>query len=219
MIPRGLKKHIYPSLLVHSEEEMIKKLIIIKKEFKNPFLHIDVMDGTFTKEKCWAASVSVKKLVGEIPYEVHLMVKKPLNYIEKWRAAGASRVHIHAEIGRNYLSILENIKNSGLQAGLAVNPDTPISSLQLPQGLADAILIMGVQPGKSGKKLLKKTYRKIAETAALARSAQIIVDGGVTLENGPELLKCGADALVSAHALFTSVCARPDTAPLCADIS
>lgn len=202
MIKKKLKNRIFPSFLVASQAEFSEKLLIIRNKWSHSFIHIDVMDGTLTPQSCWFDHNYVKTALDDIPFEVHLMVNNPRNIIKKWVSVGACRVYIHAEIGKKSLNTIKSLQNMGVQAGIAINPTTSLNMVQLLEMAPDAILLMGVTPGKSGQKLQNKTFSRIQSLRAAYPNIPIIIDGGVTLENADALIESGATALVSASAVF-----------------
>ncbi|MBI4239554.1 hypothetical protein HY620_01025 [Candidatus Uhrbacteria bacterium] len=200
MTKKQFLKNVLPSFLVKNEQEFRKKFEIIRKKVRKPYLHIDVMDGTLTWSSCWAEPEIIRKIVGKTPFEVHLMVNNPYKYTEKWQKAGARRIHVHAEIRHNLEKILASIRINEIEAGLALNASTPLSKLK---NLApDAILLMGITAGASGKPFQKKVFSKIRSARKLYCTLPLIIDGGVTLKNMPLLLECGATHVVSASALY-----------------
>lgn len=197
-----LKKHVFPAFLTHSREEFLEKLGFVREYFEHPFLHLDVMDGTFVPHFCWCNSIDISKLNLSSPFEVHLMTDHPERRITAWKKCGASRIHFHIEATQRPLEVIAKIHNAHMQAGVALNANTPIEKIALILPHADAILIMGIQPGNTGKHFHKNVYKKIATLHRAHGKKPIIIDGGVTLRNAKKLLRLGATHLVSTSALY-----------------
>ena len=166
------------------------------------YLHIDIMDGLFVPN--FALNFSIMKTLKEItrlPMECHLMVENPERYIEASAQAGASYITIHAEATQHLQRALTQIKETGAKAGIALNPATPINVLDYILEDLDLILIMTVNPGFAGQKLVSSTMKKIEEVSKLTNKkgfvdVEIQVDGNVSIENIPRMIKAGATMLV-----------------------
>lgn len=173
------------------------------------WFHIDVMDGLFVPNITIGQPVvrAIKKHA-EKPLDVHLMIVEPERYIQSFKEAGADILTIHAEASRHLNRSLLQIQENGMKAGVSINPHTPVSSLENVIEYADLVLVMSVNPGFGGQKFIDNSLRKIEELQRLKQKYNpkliIEVDGGVTLENAPELLSAGATALVAGHAVFSA---------------
>lgn len=203
-IPAALRRHISPAILAYSQKEVAEKISFIDTEFPRSHVHVDVMDGVFVSARCFCAPTSFRSLRRTHSFEAHLMVLHPLKKITEWKKAGASRVVFHLESKDDLKKVAGAIKALGMQAGVALNPDTPLSRGRLIFPLVDAILLMGVMPGYAGQSFIKKVFRKISAVRLLAPHATLIVDGGVTRENARGLLARGADQLVSTSMIYGS---------------
>ena len=142
------------------------------------------------------------------PLDVHLMIMDPDRYIQGFKDAGADILTVHAEACRHLNRTLAAIRQTGMKAGVSINPHTPVCMIENIVEYADLVLIMSVNPGFGGQKFIENSYRKIEETARLRekynRDLIIEVDGGVSLENTPKLLACDANALVAGNAVFSA---------------
>jgi len=169
---------------------------------KIDFLHIDIMDGFFVPN--FALNFSIMKTLQEmtsIPMECHLMVDKPERYIEIAAKSGAEYISIHAEATNHIQRVLSQIHETGVKSGIALNPATPINVLDYILGDLDMIVVMTVNPGFAGQPLIPATLKKIEEIRNLIDSKgfgkiEIQVDGNVSIENIPKMIKCGATMLV-----------------------
>lgn len=204
-----MKYTLAPSLLAADFSELGEELSKAERAGVR-FVHFDVMDGSFVPNISFGAPIirSLRKRSQSF-FDVHMMVEEPIRYLEDMKNAGADRVTIHSEAARHLDRSLNRIRELGMQAGLALNPATPLSSVLLSKGLdslLDLVLIMSVNPGFGGQKLIPYTLDKIRELAAIRRESggayQIGIDGGVTMENLPSILDAGADFLVVGSSIF-----------------
>jgi len=164
-------------------------------------IHIDVMDGTFVPNYCLNPDNmrSVRK-VCDLPMDVHLMIERPERYVERFAEAGADVIVVHEEASPHLQRTLSQIKGLGVKAGAALNVHTPVRNLEYVLEDIDLILIMTVNPGFAGQKLVPNTLRKIADARAMFDAAglavDIQVDGNVSLDNTPDMVRAGANWLV-----------------------
>lgn len=171
------------------------------------YVHIDVMDGMFVPSISIGLPV-VKTLrpCTERIFDVHLMIEEPIRYIEEFAEAGADIITVHAEACKHLDRTVEAIKEKGLLAGVALNPATSIESIRYILPKVDMVLIMTVNPGFGGQKLIPYTIEKVRDAKKLldevGSKADIEVDGGVNLDNVAELLDAGANIIVAGSAVF-----------------
>jgi ribulose-phosphate 3-epimerase len=171
------------------------------------WLHIDVMDGHFVPNITMGPFiVEACRRATKLPLDVHLMIEKPEHHLEAFAKAGASRLNVHVEACPQLHDTLKQIKSLGCEAGVALNPATPVRNIEAFMTEADLILVMSVYPGFSGQEFIPGTVAKVAEIRkkldALGSHAWIEVDGGVTAENIREVKDAGATAFVAATAVF-----------------
>jgi ribulose-phosphate 3-epimerase len=173
------------------------------------WIHIDVMDGVFVPNISFGFPILevIRKHTDKV-LDVHLMIESPDNYLASFRNAGADILTVHFETCRHLSRTISAIKELGMKAGVALNPHTPISSLEEVIQELDLVLIMSVNPGFGGQKFIQSSIEKVKKLAQLIQekksNAVIEVDGGVNLENGLELKKAGAQALVAGSFVFGS---------------
>ena len=171
------------------------------------FLHMDVMDGCFVPNISFGAGVikAVHK-VCDAPLDVHLMVNDPIRYAQDFVEAGASILTVHAECTPHLQRAVKFIQSLGVKAGVALNPATPLEELKWVMDDIDMILIMTVNPGVGGQKLIPATIEQTAQAAEMIRRSgrdiELEVDGGVNTETAPLCIEAGVDWLVAGSSLF-----------------
>ncbi|MCI9416645.1 MAG: ribulose-phosphate 3-epimerase [Eubacterium sp.] len=171
------------------------------------YVHIDVMDGMFVPSISMGLPVirSIRSVSDRI-FDVHLMIQEPDRYIDDFVKAGADIITVHAEACVHLDRTIQKIKEKGILAGVALNPATPLSALEYVLGEVDMILIMTVNPGFGGQKLIPYTIQKIRDLRSMLDlrnlKTDIEADGGVTLENLAEVLHAGANIVVAGSAVF-----------------
>lgn len=171
------------------------------------WLHIDVMDGRFVPTISFGMPVvkSIRKNTS-LFFDVHLMVEEPDQFIDMFKACGAGQLTIHAEACRHLDRTLHAIRNAGMRAGVALNPSTPLSTLEYILDLADMVLLMTVNPGYGGQTYIPYCTEKIRSLRKmiLDRGLQvdIQVDGGINEETIDGVLDAGANIIVAGSAVF-----------------
>ncbi len=170
-------------------------------------LHIDVMDGCFVPPISFGDNiVSLAKRCSSALVEAHLMVCNPEGHIETFNKAGADRIIFHSEATPHAHRILQSLKSSGVSTGIAINPGTAVATVTELLELTDVLLIMTVNPGWGGQRLITSCLGKVAEAAAIIRArglaTRIEVDGGVNPETIADCVKAGADLFVTGSYLF-----------------
>jgi ribulose-phosphate 3-epimerase len=173
------------------------------------WIHIDVMDGHFVPNITMGPGVvkSLRKMT-VLPFDVHLMIENPEQYIQPFAEAGSDRITVHMEALIHLHRTVSQIKELGLKAGVSLNPATPLSFVESILTDIDLLLIMTVNPGFGGQQFIKTMLSKIRQARALidrfAPAVLLEVDGGVTLTNLPAILKAGADVFVAGASIFGS---------------
>ena len=170
-------------------------------------IHLDVMDGRFVPNISLGPPVieSIRKAT-KLFLDCHLMIVEPDRYVEDFAAAGAQLITVHQEACPHLHRSLQGIRDAGAEVGVAVNPATPIGTLEEVLDLLDLVLVMSVNPGFGGQKFLPLAYHKIRTLDQARRerglSFRIEVDGGVGMDNVAELAEAGADWLVAGSSVF-----------------
>ena len=170
-------------------------------------LHVDVMDGHFVPNLTFGAGmVRALRRVCPLPLDVHLMISEPERHLEEFAAAGATYVTVHAEACLHLHRTLERIRALGARAGVALNPGTPPETVKYVLEAADLVLVMTVNPGFGGQRLIEAVLPKIGEirrwAAGLPQPPLLEVDGGVSQANAARLVEAGAQVLVAGSAVF-----------------
>ena len=170
-------------------------------------LHVDVMDGSFVPNiSIGLPIVTALKSHTDLPLDVHMMVREPERHIEAFVAAGAAMISVHIEASPHIHRTLLTIRALGAQAGIVVNPGTPVNLLHSVAEIADYVVVMSVNPGYAGQSFIAGTDTKVKAVRALLddvdNRAPIEVDGGVNTTNAQLLVEAGAEILVAASAIF-----------------
>ncbi|MES2590174.1 MAG: ribulose-phosphate 3-epimerase [Bacteroidota bacterium] len=173
------------------------------------WFHVDVMDGVFVPNISFGFPVieAIKKHATK-PLDVHIMIQNPDLYIADFKRCGTDVLTFHYEASTHVHRTIQAIKQAGMQAGIALNPHTPISVLSEVIEELDLVLIMSVNPGFGGQKFISNAINKVKELKALIENKNttciIEIDGGVNLETGKLLVEAGANALVAGSFVFNS---------------
>ena len=171
------------------------------------YIHFDVMDGMFVPSISFGMPVlaSIHDATEQF-MDVHLMVQEPIRYVEAFQKAGADYVTVHLEACEDVKTTLDKIHACGMNAGLAVNPETDVKELVPYLEDVEMILIMSVHPGFGGQKFIPESLDKIREVRAMLNEknleTDIQVDGGIYVENVREVLDAGANVIVAGSAVF-----------------
>ena len=182
------------------------------------YLHFDVMDGHFVPNLSFGTPLLEAAVKGPLPVDVHLMVEHPEDYIDQYARIGAKIITVHAESTNHLHRALQQIHAAGCLAGVALNPATSPECLRYVMGDFDLALVMTVNPGFGGQKLIQSALEKIAEIRSMLEcfgaKAIIEVDGGINEQTAALAIKRGATMLVAGSALFGA----PDAASFIANV-
>ncbi len=202
-----MKKHlIAPSVLAANFLELGQEINMVNESSADWF-HLDVMDGQFVPNISYGMPIikHIKRLAKK-PLDVHLMIESPEKYLSTFRECGADVITVHMEACTHLHRTIQQIKETGAKAGVALNPHTPVSTLENVIEDLDLVLIMSVNPGFGGQKFIYNTLNKIraAKEMITVRNAKAVieVDGGIGLQNAEKVLQAGADVLVAGSSVF-----------------
>ncbi len=200
------KIEIAPSILASNFAKLGEEIKAVEQGGAD-VIHVDVMDGHFVPNISIGIPVvaSLHKAT-RLPLDVHLMIERPEEYIERFVQAGANRVLIHQEATVHLDRALTMIRELGAQAGVAINPATPVATLADVLDKVDTVLVMSVNPGFGGQKFIPGAFEKIRQLnqwrARYNGAFRIEVDGGVDAENTAELAQAGANTFVAGTSIF-----------------
>ena len=200
------KIKISPSILSADFSQLgseIKRL----EEGGADMIHVDVMDGHFVPNLTIGPPV-IKNLrkYTKIPFDVHLMISPVHKYIKDYADAGADIITIHPEATESLEDSIKEIRNYKKKVGVSLNPDTKLEIIDKNLDKIDLVLIMSVHPGFGGQKFISKVLRKIEDLSNIKKQRNLFfdieVDGGINFSNSKEVIKAGADILVSGTTVF-----------------
>ncbi|MGM0431688.1 MAG: ribulose-phosphate 3-epimerase [Spirochaetota bacterium] len=200
---------IAPSVLSADFSRMQQQLHIIESSGAH-WVHLDVMDGSFVPDISFGHKfIHDIRTYSTLTFDTHLMVDHPERHIEQFAHAGSDIITIHAESTVHLHRVIEQIHNSGCKAGISIVPSTPISVISELLEHVELVLIMTVNPGYGGQKLIESCLSKISDLSAARNtekrySYQIAVDGGINLNTAGKALAAGADVLITGSAFFAA---------------
>lgn len=195
-----------PSILAADFSKLEEQVIQIEKGGAH-YIHIDVMDGHFVPNISFGAAV-MKSLLGKtkLPFDVHLMIENPDQYLEDFATENTEIITVHAEACTHLHRTIEHIKSLGIRAGVSINPATPISVLDAILEDVDLVLIMSVNPGFGGQKFITSSLKKIKALKELKEkrnpNLEIEIDGGITAENIKTVTDAGVELVVAGSTVF-----------------
>ena len=202
-------KHLVSPSILTADLGNLEKAVRMLNSSEADWIHLDIMDGVFVPNISFGFPVveHVKK-IAEKPLDVHLMIVEPDRYLVRFRDAGASVLTVQYEACVHLQRTVTEIRNLGMNAGVAVNPHTPVILLRNILPYINMVLIMTVNPGFGGQSFIAESYNKIAELRRMitegGHNVLIEVDGGVDLKNSRRLVETGVDVLVAGNTVFSS---------------
>ncbi|MCR4694656.1 MAG: ribulose-phosphate 3-epimerase [Pseudobutyrivibrio sp.] len=201
-----MKRCLAPSILSADFGNLQKELLTID-EAGAQYVHFDVMDGMFVPSISFGLPVlkSIRGYTDRL-FDVHLMIEQPERYIKQFAEAGADIITVHAEACKHLDATIDLIKSCNVMAGVALNPATPLSEIIHVLEKVDMVLIMTVNPGFGGQKMIDYTLDKVRELSVLTRQKNlkidIEVDGGINMDTIDDALDAGANIIVAGSAVF-----------------
>ena len=199
---------IAPSILSADFSKLDEQIKLVE-EGGADFIHLDVMDGHFVPNITFGAPViKMLRKITKVPFDVHLMIEKPDQYIRDFVDAGADIITVHQEACIHLHRTIQYIKSFGVRAGVALNPSTSIETIRYILEEIDMVLIMTVNPGFGGQYFISQMKEKIIDLRKMiderSLNIDIQVDGGIKLDNIKEIESCGANVFVAGSAIFNS---------------
>jgi ribulose-phosphate 3-epimerase len=199
---------IAPSILTASFLELRKEVEMINRSDAD-WIHLDIMDGVFVPNISFGFHIiSQIKSIAEKPLDAHLMIVNPERYLEEFRNSGVDKLTVHYEASIHLHRTIQQIKSLGMDAGVAINPHTPVHVLETILPDLDMVLNMTVNPGFGAQTFIEFSFKKIRELKKLINDtgsgALIQIDGGVDLTNIKSLVEAGVDVFVVGNTVFSS---------------
>ena len=201
-----MEKCLAPSIL-SADFGVLKEQLELIDEAGAQYVHFDVMDGVFVPSISYGMPVlkSIRKYTDRL-FDVHLMIVDSERYIKDFAEAGADIITVHAEACKHLDATIDLIKSNGAMAGVALNPATPVATIKHVLDKVDMVLIMTVNPGFGGQKLIPYTIDKVRELVKLCNEVgakiDIEVDGGINIDTIDDALDAGANIIVAGSAVF-----------------
>ena len=201
-------KKIAPSILSADFSKLGEEILAVE-EAGADWIHIDVMDGHFVPNiTIGPGPVASLRKITRLPFDVHLMIENPDQYVDSFAAAGSDIITVHVEAARHLHRTIAQIKEKGIKAGVSLNPATPLAQVEPILSDVDVLLIMTVNPGFGGQKFINSILPKIQKAQAMVKAisphVSIEVDGGVTIDNIKAIAEAGADVMVAGASVFGS---------------
>lgn len=199
-------KKLAPSILSADFAKLAEDVSAIERGGAH-YIHVDVMDGHFVPNISFGADV-MKSLVGktELPFDVHLMIENPDDYLEDFVTPQTEFITVHAEACTHLNRTIQHIKSLGLKAGVSLNPATSLAVLDYIVEDVDMVLLMSVNPGFGGQKFIPSVLEKAKELTEVKKAEdldfEIEIDGGANLDNVQEIVSAGVDIVVAGSAVF-----------------
>jgi len=204
-----IMKHLVAPSILSADFANLQRDCEMVNNSQADWFHIDIMDGVFVPNISFGFPVlkAIQKHAKK-PLDVHLMIVDPDRYAQHFKDAGAQVLTVHYEACTHMHRSIQNIKNLGMKAGVAINPHTPAGLLEDVFADIDLVCVMSVNPGFGGQKFIENTYRKVTALHEMKKSLNpnllIEIDGGVDLNNYQKLIDAGANVLVAGNTVFAS---------------
>lgn len=189
----------------HGNPEEVRKAVEAAELIGADLLHIDVMDGRFVKEETlWNDPSHIRAIRTKLLLDVHIMIADPDERFLEFVHAGAKRLAYHIEAAKHPEAILRELQKWGVEAGLAINPDTPVEELLPYLHLIDYVLVMSVNPGKAGQAFLPSALKMVRYLREHHPALDIAIDGGINPQTAHQAAKTGATTIIAGAAIYRS---------------
>lgn len=206
----GMKRkiRIAPSILSADFAHFASELKVLESSGAD-WVHVDVMDGHFVPNLTFGPPViKMLRQHSKLPFDVHLMIENPENWLDAYKDAGADRLLFHIEACAHSHRYLTRVRELGMASGITLNPQTSLTDIEYVLDQCDQVLLMSVNPGFGGQKFIESTLEKISRLRQMidqrGLSTVIEVDGGVSMQNAQRIVEAGADVLVMGSAFFSA---------------
>ncbi|RJQ32964.1 hypothetical protein C4572_00220 [Candidatus Parcubacteria bacterium] len=193
---------LFPAINANTLEELARKIALVEPYVD--LVHLDVADGTFTKNTLWHNAADLAKIETSLNFEVHLMISNPERRIGEWLLPSVKKIIFHVSASKDPDFAIERCKEYGKEIGISVSPDESLAKALAYKDKVDFFQILGVHPGLPGQKTFEETFDRIKEVRNFCPSCIIEVDGGMNKETIPKAIAAGADIIVAASAIFES---------------
>jgi ribulose-phosphate 3-epimerase len=204
-----MRKHLVAPSILAADFGNLERDIKMINDSDADWIHVDIMDGVFVPNfSLGIPVVQAIKRHAKKPLDVHLMIIHPEQHVDAFRNAGADHITVHIEVCKHLQRNIQQIKSLGCQAGVALNPHTPVAALENIIADVDLVCVMSVNPGFGGQMFIENTFQKVEQLKKLIAfsnsPAKIEIDGGVNANNSRMLLDAGADVLIAGNFVFSS---------------
>lgn len=203
-LPKAGTVEIVPSILSADFARLADEIAMVASAGVS-MVHLDVMDGHFVPNITIGPPVIAKlRKYSDLIFDAHLMISEPTKYAERFIEAGADHITFHIEVVDEPVELIDRLHNLGCSAGICLNPETPVESIEAVAPLCDMILVMTVHPGFGGQEFMPEAAKKIASVREIVGSdIRIEVDGGIDPQTTPTVVSYGADTLVAGNSIFS----------------
>jgi len=206
-LPKAGTIEIAPSILDADFAHIADEIAVVESAGVN-IVHLDVMDGHFVPNITIGPPVIAKlRKVSNLVFDAHLMISEPARYAQAFVEAGANHITFHIEVAEKSEDLIDKLHDLGATAGICLNPETPVETIQKIAPLCDMVLVMTVRPGFGGQKFMPEAAQKVVKVRQIVGpEIRIEVDGGIDPDTTPTVVSYGADTLVVGNAIFS----KPD---------
>lgn len=203
-LPKAGTIEIAPSILSADFAKLADELAVIEQAGVK-MVHLDIMDGHFVPNITIGPPVVGKlRKHSKLFFDCHLMITDPRKYAPIFIKAGANHLTFHIEVEKNPAELIKTLHDMGVTAGLCLNPETPVKTIEKAAPLADMILVLTVRPGFGAQQFMPEAAKKIIEVRKIVGpDIRVEVDGGIDPQTAPIVVSYGADTLVAGNAIFS----------------